>query len=352
MYRFRKDLQDKEAVKIDVPHREVMMCLNENPLNPYPELEEEFHNILEKVPFNRYLNDVTNKLYAKLSQYTGVGENCLTFGNGADEMLYYLFTSINDQNSYVLSLAPSYFDYTSYSSAVGMSIRYLHLNQEFNFGADEFLHLMQHKDCKLGIICNPNNPTGNLFAKQKIVNILENTDKLILVDETYFEFSRKSVVDYIHKYSNLIILRTFSKSFAAAGLRFGYLISNAKNIKEIRKVMTAFNLSLVIQAFALVILRNKKIFLHNIDKIIQERENLFFELEKIKSIKPIQSRTNFITFTAGKRTRELFEYLQNRGIALRAVWQHPVLENHIRVTISNKKDNKFFLQEVKDFMKE
>lgn len=352
MYRFRQDLQHKEAVKIAVSHQKVMMCLNENPLNPYPELKEEFHQILANIPLNRYFNKVTQELKHELTEYTGLDPNYILMGNGADELLYYLFTSLNDPNSYLLSLAPSYFDYTSYSSAVGMSSRYLHLDQNFNFEEENFLQLLQPRDCKLGVICNPNNPTGNLFSKSKIVNILKNTDKLVLVDEAYFEFCGVSLIDQVEKYSNLIILRTFSKSFAAAGLRFGYLISNPDNIKEINKVVTAFNLSLLIQAFALVIMRNKEIFLKNIDEIVQERKYVFAALKKIDKITPINSSTNFITFTAGERTRKLFEYLQNQGIALRAVWQHPVLENHIRVTISNKKDNKFFLQEVKDFMKE
>src|SRR6056297_3610407 len=110
MYRFRKDLQHKKAVKISVPHQEVMMCLNENPLNPYPELKEEFQQILTEVPFNRYFNEVTQKLQELLSNYTEIGGDCIAMGNGADEMLYYLFTSLNAPESYILSLAPSYFD--------------------------------------------------------------------------------------------------------------------------------------------------------------------------------------------------------------------------------------------------
>jgi len=350
MYRFRKDLQQKKAVKIAVPHEEVMMCLNENPFNSYPKLKREFHQILSQVPFNRYFSDVSKRLQHELGKYAGVDPSCIIMGNGADEMLYYLFTALNEPGSHVLSLAPSYFDYKSYSSAVGLSIRYLHLNQNLNFEADEFLHLLQNDKSKLGIICNPNNPTGNIFTKQKIIKILQNTEKLILVDEAYFEFSGVSLIDYLEKYSNLIILRTFSKSFAAAGLRFGYLISNSYNINEIKKVITAFNLSLVTQAFALVILQNKDLFWQNIDQIKKERKFIFNELKKFNNIKPIKSHTNFITFTAGSKTNDLFEYLKKSGIALRQVWQHPVLENHIRVTVSNKKDNMLFLLKVEDFM--
>lgn len=350
MYRFRKDLQHKEAVKIAVPHQDVMMCLNENPLNPYPELKKEFHSILAGVSFNRYFNEVTQELKSELSNYTGVNKNCILMGNGADEMLYYLFTAVNDPDSYILTLAPSYFDYTSYSSAVGLSARYLHLTQNFDFTEDEFLYLLKDDNCKLGIICNPNNPTGNLFSGQKIINILENTDKLILIDEAYFEFSGVTFVDLIQKYPHLIILRTFSKSFATAGLRFGYLLSNQENIKEINKVITAFNLSLVIQAFALIILRNKEIFLEQINKIVKERVFIFSELKKIKEIEPIRSYTNFITFKAGEVSEALFEYLKEQGIALRAVWQHPVLKDHLRVTLSSEKDNRSFLHKVQEFM--
>jgi len=350
MYYFRSDLKKKKPVNIDVPHKKRMMCLNESSLNPFSVLRNEFINSLENVPLNRYFNEITKSFRKKLSEYSKVPENCLVYGNGADEMLYYLFNAVRENNySFAVSLSPSYFDYKSYSAAVGLGIKFLHLDENYDFNTDKFLELGNSSDCKLFILCNPNNPTGNLLNKDKISNIIEKTDRLVLIDETYFEFSGVTFKDLIFKHRNLVIIRSFSKAFSAAGLRFGYLISNPENIRELEKVMTIFHLNLMTQAFVTKILENKEIFMEHNKKVIEYRRNVYRELSKFPQILVKNSDTNFLVFTAGEKTSDLFNYLAENEIALRSVGAHPLLKDHLRVTISSEEDNKYFLKKVKEF---
>ncbi len=347
MYRFRKDLQEKKAVEVNVPHKKVMMCLNESTLNPLEAVQEQLLENLKSVPLNRYFNDITSKLRNKLAEYVGYGikANQILFGNGADEMLYYIFTSVRDSvRSYAVSLAPSYFDYKSYCDAVGLGFEPIELNKDFNFSAEEYLDKLNHPNCKLGILCNPNNPTGNLIPDKKIVHILENTDKLILLDETYFEFSGITFADVLHKYPNLIIVRSFSKAFSVAGLRFGYLITSEENARELGKVMTAFHSSLMIQTFAYTILENKEIFLNHTQSVKDIRNKLYIWMLSQDYITVYPSHTNFLIFTIGDSTPELFDYLSENELALRPVWGHPLLKNHIRISIGTQ-------EEVEEFMR-
>jgi histidinol-phosphate aminotransferase len=347
MYRFRKDLQEKKAVEVNVPHKKVMMCLNESTLNPLEAVQEHLLENLKSVPLNRYFNDITSKLRNKLAEYVGYGikANQILFGNGADEMLYYIFTSVRDSvRSYAVSLAPSYFDYKSYCDAVGLGFEPIELNKDFNFSAEEYLDKLNHPNCKLGILCNPNNPTGNLIPDKKIVHILENTDKLILLDETYFEFSGITFADVLHKYPNLIIVRSFSKAFSVAGLRFGYLITSEENARELGKVMTAFHSSLMIQTFAYTILENKEIFLNHTKSVKDIRNKLYIWMLSQDYITVYPSHTNFLIFTIGDSTPELFDYLSENELALRPVWGHPLLKNHIRISIGTQ-------EEVEEFMR-
>ncbi len=346
MYRFRKDLEAKKAVEVNVPHKKVMMCLNESTLNPLDAVKDQLLENLKSVPLNRYFNDITPKLREKLAEYVGYGikPSQILFGNGADEMLYYIFNSVRESvRSYAVSLAPSYFDYKSYCDAVGLGFEPIELNKDFNFSAEEYLEKLNHPNCKLGILCNPNNPTGNLIPDKKIVHILENTDKLVLLDETYFEFSGITFADVLHKYPNLIIVRSFSKAFSVAGLRFGYLITSEENARELGKVMTAFHSSLMIQTFAYTILENKEIFLDHTENVKDIRNKLYIWMLSQDYITVYPSHTNFLIFTIGDSTPELFEYLSKNDVALRPVWGHPLLKNHIRISIGTQEEVELFM---------
>ncbi len=350
MYLFRKDLKAKKPVNITVPNRKIKMGLNESALDFFPELRSAFLEKMEKVHLNRYFNEITQELYSKLSRYAGVDKSELAFGNGADEMLYYIFTAVReDENSFALSLAPSYFDYKSYSGAVGLKIKFLSLETNFDFDVERFLAISKDKNCKLLILCNPNNPTGNLLDEKKIIKILESTSKPVMIDETYFEFSQKSFADEINKFSNLIIVRSFSKSFSAAGLRFGYLISTEKNINELKKVMTIFHLNLMTQTLVTVMLDYKDLFWQYNRKILKEKKRMLQEMNKVGKVTAHPSATNFIAFNTNGESEAFFEFLMENNIAIRPVWHHPILRDHLRVTISDKNDNDLFLKKMRIF---
>nr|MDA3813401.1 histidinol-phosphate transaminase [Candidatus Cloacimonadota bacterium] len=262
-----------------------------------------------------------------------------------------LFNSVrNDNNSFAVSLAPTYFDYKSYSGAVGLGIKFLSLDSDFDFSIDKYLELCDDENCKLAILCNPNNPTGNLLNEKKIIKILEKSNQLVLIDETYFEFSGKTFADNIYEFPNLVIVRSFSKSFSAAGLRFGYIISHPENIIELEKVMTIFHLNLMTQTMISTMLENKDIFLEYNKSIIENKKNIFQQLSAIDGISVHPSATNFLTFSAGDKTEDLFNFLSENNIAIRPVWHHPVLAKHVRVTISNAGHNTAFIENVKKFI--
>ena len=350
MYFFRHDLIKKHQVNVNVPHLKYMMCLNESGLDPYQTVKNEFLNLMNNIHLNRYYCDITRDLYHEIADYAEIEPEQLISGNGADEMLYFLFNAVRDDcNSFALTLSPSYFDYQSYCDAVGLSLKTFPLSEDFSFEPDNLMKLADDPDCKLIIICNPNNPTGNLFPYEDIIQIVEqNPQRIVLIDETYFEFSGVTLVPLIKKYSNLIIIRTFSKAFSAAGLRFGYLISCQNNINEIKKVVTAFNLSIFTQAMALTIIRNKRIFLEYNQKIIQQRELLYNDITTLPQVQVFKSYTNFLLFRH-KDYIDLFNYLKENEIAVRNVGNQGILKNCLRVSVAEDKLNRIFFKKVNEF---
>ena len=189
MYLFRPDLQQRKLPKINVPHKKLMMCLNESELDPFQAIKTKLLKRLESLHLNRYFSSVTEELGIVLADYAGFGitPDCIAWGNGADEMLYYLFTAVRgDWDSYAASLAPSYFDYKTYCNAVGMQVEFMQLNTDFSFDADAFLERVNRPQCRLAILCNPNNPIGNLLDSDRIERVIAGTEQLVLIDETYF----------------------------------------------------------------------------------------------------------------------------------------------------------------------
>lgn len=352
---FRTDLQKAgPPADISVPRKKNMMCLNESCLDPYRVIDEAFHQNLQQVTLNRYFSQVTSELKSSLVDYVGHGINSenLLWGNGADDMLFACFLAVREDNdSFVLTHAPSYFDYSTYSRAAGLNIQYQDFNPDFSFDEKEYVKILNSANCRLGVLCNPNNPTGHLLSDAQIKFILENTDKPVLIDETYFEFSKKTYADQIGTFPNLIIVRSFSKSFSAAGLRFGYLISRPEIVEEIRKVQTIFNTSILVQTFVLTMLMNRDVFLRQVSDTVAQKEKLFEYMSQLEGLKTWKTHTNFLAFSVGERSAKLFEYLKDHEIAIRDIGAHRILKNHLRVSIGSSEQNEYFAETLSNFLK-
>jgi len=351
---FREDLEVKPEIKLKMPERKYMMNLNESSINPIQVLPEQMMKALQSVQLNRYVSGVTSQLKKQLATYVGYGitEEQIIFGNGVDEMLYFLFTAVRaTPDSYALSLAPSYFDYHTYSGCVGLNMEFVdfYRDSKFSFSTAEYLQRLNHPLCKLGIICNPNNPTGHLIPETQILEILRHTDKLMLLDETYFEFSDVTHVHFLSEFSNIVIARSFSKSFSAAGLRFGYFISSEENIKYLSKVMPVFHLSILIQTLALEILNNKELFQENNRQCRKEKDRIRKRMQE-KNVIVDETFTNFLTFSLGEKSDRFYHFLLDNDISLRPVGAHPILANHLRVTVSDEESNNAFLRALDSFL--
>lgn len=351
---FRTDLLDKEPSIISVPQRRRMMCLNESCLDPYQAIKDQFLRRMEGVNLNRYISPLTTQLHQKLAEYVGcgIGTKNLIWGNGADDVLYHIFLSVRDNDGgFATCLAPSYFDYKTFCDAVGLPIRFVELNEDFSFDTESYLSHATDPKCKLAILCNPNNPTGNLFPMEQLRHIVDALpNKLVLIDETYYEFSDHSFVGELAEHPNLILTRSFSKAFSGAGLRFGYAISSEANIYELSKVFTTFHTSILNQTFALTILENVPLFCAQVLYTLELREQMYHMMASIDGLKVYPSNTNFLTFTIGEKTIELFEYLKDNDIALRNVGAHRRLKNCLRATLSCADDNDALLEHIIKFM--
>jgi histidinol-phosphate aminotransferase len=398
-YFFRKDLKDKEENRISVKRAKINLALNESNINPLSFFSEEDFLKLKNSEINRYpteeyieplkdklvccLNDLSNKTSSKIEKEQ------ILIANGIDDLLYYLFIALNEKGTNVLINVPCYPDYKNYGRSVGLNFIEIPLikNKKNNidllenlqarsaFGADSNsridnlifdydFHIDVKKIIKYGkkrnvkaiIFTNPNNPTGTLFSLADIIFVAQSlSNKLVILDEAYYEYSLHTALPYIEQFKNLIILRTFSKGFSSPGLRFGYLVGSAEVVKALRKVIPVFPVSQVTIDIAKILI-DKKDNLQKIQKdIINERERIFILLNKIRKEKDsiaqvYKSYTNFISFNlkSNNDTISLYNFLQEKGISIRNV-SSKFLDNLLRVTISSYDENEVFLSCIQEY---
>jgi histidinol-phosphate aminotransferase len=296
------------------------------------------------------------KLSEIVSSFWGLSRDNIVIGNGSDELIDYLIKAFSEKGRSIITTAPSFAMYKIYSIVNGSNFVQIPLSQDnFSLNEDKVLEEAKKEDSSIVFIAYPNAPTGNYFAEDKIIKIIEESGCLVVVDEAYFEFGEKTFVPLISQYDNLVILRTFSKAYSLAGLRVGYLLSNPEIINEVRKVKSPFNVNTFSQLAAQVVFENKEILKESIRKIVEERERLVNRINKFPLFKAHPSRTNFVLAEVGSKesTDLVYNSLLKQGILVQIV-SDPLFSTSryfLRITVGNKEENDILIKGLENISK-
>jgi histidinol-phosphate/aromatic aminotransferase/cobyric acid decarboxylase-like protein len=172
-----------------------------------------------------------------------------------------------------------------------------------------------------------------------VTRLARDFDGLVLLDEAYHEFSGHSAVPLLAELPNLIVLRTFSKAMAMAGLRVGYLLTSAELRREIHKATLPYNLNFFSATAAEVACERYDLLKPRIDLIISERERLLDALRAVKGIKSVPSSANFMIAKTAVPPQTLFKELLARDILVRDVSRYPMLANYFRLSVGSPEEN-------------
>jgi len=322
------------------------VVLNTNE-NPYPPLPEILNDIKKAVNANiRLYPDPTSFELRKLvlsvllsDKDTLTNRNSIFIGNGSDEILDVIFKVFIDPGDEIVIFYPTYGLYKVLATLYDAKINELKLNNDFSIPESAY-----SAKGKLLFINSPNNPNGQSFGNAAILKLCGNFPGIIVVDEAYADFSDKTSLPLLKKVKNLIVIRSFSKSFSLASLRIGYALADPSIIKEMNRVKLPYNTNYLGQVAALSCIKHRtKIYEQN-KKIIEERERLIKELDKFPGISVLPSDANFIfvKFEDESKTLKFIWDLKEMKILIRH-FSKPGLYNYIRVTIGTKEDNEKFL---------
>ena len=283
--------------------------------------------------FNRYPDPSAPTLKAKLRDKLGIApHHDVLLGTGSDEIITMLSQAILAGGGTVLSLEPSFSVFKNAALAVAGRYIGVSLKADFTLDLDAMLAAIDREQPKLIWIVYPNNPTGNLYPDDGIEKIIRAAPGLVVIDEAYEPFAQRSWQSRLDEFPNLLIMRTLSK-IGLAGVRLGYIFGAPEWIDAINKVRGPFNVGVLQQVAAEVLLDHYDTLKQHATLMIAERERLLAELAKLPGVTPYPSLANFVLARFSDASA-VFEALKSRGILVRNLSpMHPLMANTLRISI-------------------
>lgn len=335
----RKTIADFDPYFVAPIAEKHVINANENYLNvlTIPGVKEELIQALDTFRPQIYPKPMSDDIREALADYIGGKAENFIVGNGGDEMITYLLGTFLDPGDQILIHSPTFDMYELGAETLGASA--IKVNDLPGYRRDQkgLLEAVRRYQPKVTVICNPNNPTGDLLPRAFIEEVLKAADNIVFVDEAYMEFAQKeSVIDLIDTYPNLIVLRTLSKAFALAGMRCGYLAADEALIEAIAKIKAPYNLNAFTQLFAPIVIRHREDIFKVRDDICVERERLYAAMKEIPGVTVYPSCTNFLLVQVDKKQEEIFEALRKKDILVKIYRNSQDIPNGFRISVTTK----------------
>src|SRR6266498_3345853 len=327
----------------------VRLSANENPYGPSPKALKAMNDAFSLAC--RYPDEHNNVLIDKLAKLNGVNHDQILLGDGSGEILKLCAeTFTGPQNGKLVAADPTFEAILNNASANGSEVVKVPLTSSF---AHDLPKMLAAAKGGLIYVCNPNNPTASITAKDELRDFIAKTppETMILVDEAYFHFADspeyESVIPLVKEHPNLIVSRTFSKIYGMAGLRCGYCVAQKETIERMRRNQMWDSVNCMALAAATASL-NDPDHVPNGQRLNKEAKQFTTsELDKM-GYKQIPSQANFIMFDCKHPVVPIIKALKDRGVHVGRLF--PALPNHMRLTIGKKSEMETFLTAFREVM--
>jgi histidinol-phosphate aminotransferase len=319
---------------------EVFLDANENSFGS-PPLEENY---------NRYPDPQQKEIKEVVAGWLKVSPDEIFIGNGSDEAIDLLFRIFcRPQQDNILICPPTYGMYEVSANINDAEVRRVNLTLDFRLDIENIKHSID-ENTKLIFICSPNNPTGNSFRREEILELAKYFHGIVVVDEAYIHFSdAPSLVSESGNVKNLVVLQTFSKAWGLAGLRIGLAFANEEIIALFNKVKPPYNVSQIAQEVLLKALKNKTDVEKTIADIISERGKLVESLATLPIVKKIYpSDANFVLVKTVD-AEKIYKFLLNEKIVVRNRNSVELCEGCLRITVGTREENEMLLTSLRKF---
>ena len=310
------------------PEKVIRLNGNENPHGPSPKVLEALGSFRE---YNHYPDQEQRRLREVLSEYIGAPPNQIVAGNGSDELIDMLGRMFIAPGENIIIPSPTFGMYEVTAEICGGKA--ISVPRDANFEIDlEATKLAVTPKTKAFFFASPTNPTGNIASHAQVEGLLE-TGLLVVVDETYYEFSGHTVLPLLQEHPNLVVLRTFSKWAGLAGLRIGLGVMHPDLAQSMMAMKPPYNVNQAAEVALLASLEDRPALLERVRIILEERDRMMGLLRAIPGVEPWPTQANFILCRLPQgRGQEIFEGLCRRGIFLR-YFGSGELKDYVRVSV-------------------
>ena len=324
---------------------------NEATISPSPKVKEKILDFLEKGNMNWY-PDVNNKYLLELiAKYNNIPTENVQYFAGSDSLHEYIMRAFIEPNDKVVIVSPTYDNFRAVIESNGAISNFYYLDEKFDLDIEHFSNYLELHKPKVVYVCNPNNPTGTLYSVEMIEKLLADFQNILfIVDEAYYEFTGVSCKDLIFEYDNLLVSRTFSKAFALASFRIGYVISSQNNIKLLSKIRNPKNISTFSQLAAIGALEDVEYMKNYVEEVNKAKVYFMNELENL-NIKTFGDGGNFVLIYMEKnQKKKLIKFLEDNLIFVRDYSHVLGMENYLRITIGTKFQIQKVIEKIKEFL--
>jgi histidinol-phosphate aminotransferase len=346
---FRPEIGKMSAYKVVDAIGLIKLDAMENPYQWPSEITEQWLDKLRTCHLNRYPDPDSKKLSTIIRESNQIPDQFnILFGNGSDELIQMLLMAL-PADSCILAPEPSFVMYRQIAKSLGLNYHGISLLPNgFELDLPVMLDAISQHQPSIVFLAYPNNPTGNLFNKSYIFEILAASSGLVVVDEAYAPFADDTLLNDLKNHDNLLVMRTLSK-LGLAGIRLGFLVGSAGYIEQLNKIRLPYNINTLTQISAEFALTQQDLFAEQTEKICQDRTLLINNLNDLPEIQVFKSSANFILFrTPAYQATSIFLSLKEQGILIKNLSpQAGMLADCLRVTVGKPEENQAFISALK-----
>ncbi|HJU24382.1 MAG TPA: histidinol-phosphate transaminase [Casimicrobiaceae bacterium] len=310
----------------------------ENPYSLPDELADELGDALSRVPINRYPDGggdaVRDALRSAFDLPASAG---LLLGNGSDELIQIITSSIATREAGVLAPEPSFVMYRRNALLAQAAFTAVPLRADFSLDLEAMLRAIERARPALVFIAYPNNPTGNLFDAAAVERIIAAAPGLVVIDEAYHAYANASLASRVLDFPNIVVLRTVSK-IGMAGLRLGYAVGHPDWIAQFDRLRPPYNVGSLAQAALPLLLRHIDVFTKQAAAIGEERARVAAALAS-HGMRVYSSATNFLLVRVDDANASSAALLRAKILVKNLNGAHPLLANCLRITIGTREEN-------------
>jgi len=339
----RDDLRALDGYHSAQVEARVRLNTNESPEPPPAAFRDALAAELSRIEWHRYPDRAAPDLRAAIADLHGVDPAQVFAANGSNEVLQTVLLAYAGPGRTVATFEPTYQMHGHIARVTGATVVEGERAADFSLDPAEVERVLRDHSPAVVFLTSPNNPTGLVEPFERIRQLLELAPGLVVVDEAYAQFADHTALGLVGDDRDLVVTRTFSKTWSMAGARLGYLVGPRALVAELDKVVLPYHLDAVKQIAGRLALRFTDEMDARVKQLIAERERVSEGLRSMP-LDVVPSGANFVLFRPRRRSgHEVWRRLLDRGVLIRDCSSWPRLADHLRVTIGTPDENTAFL---------